>query len=213
MSYQPLGVLLLALCLARIAARPGPQNPFESLSLGAMSLAGNIAEVIQGGGAINRDLDIGNPLLSMKSKTSMGYGDAIRPIAADSSEEDRRRRRRRRSLHRHRRAPCFWKMGSAATTASSADDEVEARRRRARKRAANNASRSRVSPKTSTKKKLQRRRRQTPPGTEMAPNMGGPDTMGIGDRIKSMWMAFVNNVTDVVQQVRQKISESAGAAV
>ncbi|XP_036675973.2 uncharacterized protein [Drosophila suzukii] len=211
MSRQPLGVLLVALSLARIAARPEPQNPFESLSLGAMSVAGNIAEVVQSGAAINKDLNIDNPLMSVHSKTAVGYGDAIRPMAADSSEEDRRRRRRRRSLHRHKRAPCFWKMGTAATTAAPADDDVEARRKRARKRAANNATRSRVSPKTTGKKKFQRRRRQAPMDQNMTPNMGGTDPLALGERIKTMWLSFVDNVTDVVQQVRQKISDTASS--
>ncbi|XP_017002463.1 uncharacterized protein [Drosophila takahashii] len=207
-----LPILLVALSLAGIAARPRAQNPFENLSLGAMSLAGNIAEAVQSGAALNRDLNIDNPLLSLQSKTSLGYGDAIRPMAPDSSEEDRRRRKRRH-LHRHKRAPCFWKMGTAATTAASADDDVEARRRRAaaRKRAANNASRSRLSPKTTGKKKLQRRRRQTDQG-QMPANANGTDPLGLGDRMKAMWLSFVDNVTDVVQQVRQKISESANAA-
>ncbi|XP_037726758.1 uncharacterized protein LOC119557847 [Drosophila subpulchrella] len=212
MSRQPLGILLVALSLAQIAARPEPQNPFESLSLGAMSLAGNIAEAVQSGAAMNKDLNIDNPLVSVHSKTAVGYGDAIRPMAPDSSEENRRRRRRRRrSLLRHKRAPCFWKMGTAATTAASADDDVEARRKRARKRAANNASRSRVSPKTTGKKKIQRRRRQAPTDLEMAPNMGGTDPLALGDRIKTMWLSFVDNVTDVVQQVRQKISDTASS--
>ncbi|XP_016986631.1 uncharacterized protein LOC108049813 [Drosophila rhopaloa] len=224
MSRQTLGLLLMALALARIAARPAPQgNPLESLGMSAMSLAGSLAEAVQSGGALTRDLNLDNPLMSLHSKTALGYGDAMRPPSAgDSSEEDRRRRRRRRrrrsipaSLHRHKRAPC-WKMGSAATTAAPADDEVEARRRRAQKRAANNASRSRVSPKTSGKtKKLQRRRRQAP--SPAIPESGSPmagsgDPLGLGDRIKAMWLSFVDNVTDVVQQVRQKVSESASSA-
>ncbi|XP_039499639.1 uncharacterized protein LOC120456722 [Drosophila santomea] len=209
---QPLALLLVAVSLARIAARPGAQNPLESLGMGAMALAGNIAEAVQSGAAISRDLNIDNPLMSMHSKTAVGYGDAIRPIAADSSEEDRRRKRRRRSLHRHKRAPCFWKMGSAATTAASADDDVEARRRRAQKRAANNASRSRVSPKSSGKKKmLVRRRRQAAEGMEVTPDMDGMDPLGLGTRIKAMWLSFVDNVTDVMQQVRQKISETTNS--
>ncbi|EDV46589.1 uncharacterized protein LOC6550133 [Drosophila erecta] len=213
MARQPLALLLVAVSLARIAARPGPQNPLESLGIGAMSLAGNIAEAVQSGAAMSRDLDIDNPLMSVHSKTSVGYGDAIRPIAADSSEEDRRRKRRRRSLHRLKRAPCFWKMGGAATTMASADDDVEARRRRAQKRAANNASRSRVSPKTSgKKKKLVRRRRQAETGMEAAPNMDAVDPLGLGPKIKAMWLSFVDNVTDVVQQVRQRISDTANAS-
>ncbi|XP_043658962.1 uncharacterized protein LOC122623717 [Drosophila teissieri] len=211
---EALALLLVAVSLARIAARPAAQNPFESLGMGAMALAGNIAEAVQSGAAIQRDLNIDNPLMSVHSKTAVGYGDAMRPMAADSSEEDRRRKRRRRSLRRLKRAPCFWKMGSAATTAASADDDdVEARRRRAQKRAANNASRSRVSPKSSSgkKKKLVRRRRQEAEaeGVEVTPDMGGTDPLGLGTRIKAMWLSFVDNVTDVMQQVRQKISETA----
>jgi len=102
-------------------------------------------------------------------------------------------------------------MGTAATTAAPADDDVEARRKRARKRAANNATRSRVSPKTTGKKKFQRRRRQTPTDQNMTPNMGGTDPLALGDRIKTMWLSFVDNVTDVVQQVRQKISDTASS--
>ncbi|XP_033171698.1 uncharacterized protein LOC117148434 [Drosophila mauritiana] len=213
MNRQPLALLLVIVGLAMIAARPGPQNPLESLGMGAMTLAGNIAETVQSGAAISRDLNIDNPLMSVHSKTAVGYGDAIRPIAADSSEEDRRRKRRRRSLHRLKRAPCFWKMGAAATTMASADDDVEARRRRAQKRAANNASRSRVSPKSTgkKKKKLVRRRRQEETGMEVTPNMGGADPLGLGTRIKAMWLSFVDNVTDVVQQVRQRITETANS--
>ncbi|XP_017042156.1 uncharacterized protein LOC108088721 [Drosophila ficusphila] len=213
--------LLVALFLAGISARPKADNPLESLGMSAMNLAGNLAEAIQSGGALTRDLNLDNPLMSVHSKTALGYGDAMRPPSgADSSEEDRRRKRRRRrrrsgrsgrSLHRHRRAPCFWKMGGAATTAATGgDDEVEARRRRAQKRATNNASRSRVSPKTSGKKSLQRRRRrQAPTDTEIMQNSNGKDPLGLGDRIKGMWLAFVDNVSEVVQQVRQKISDSA----
>lgn len=211
-------LLLLALTLGgRTMARP--QNPFESLSLGAMSLAGNIAEAVQSGAALSRSMDIDNPLMSLHSKTAVGYGDAMRPpSASDSSEEDRRRRRRRRSLpnllRRSRREPCFWKMGMA-TTMASGDDDVEARRRQARKRAANNASRSRVSSKTSGKKKLHRRRRQAPSSSSSSsmPGQGSESgVLGLSDRIKGMWFSFMDNVTDVVQQVRQKISESASSA-
>lgn len=213
MNRHQLALLLVVAGLAMIAARPGPQNPLESLGMGAMSLAGNIAEAVQSGAAISRDVDIDNPLMSVHSKTAVGYGDAIRPIATDSSEEDRRRKRRRRSQHRLKRAPCFWKMSAAATTAASADDDVEARRRRAQKRAANNASRSRVSPKTTGKKnkKLVRRRRQEEKGMEVTQNMDGADPLGLGTRIKAMWLSFVNNVADVVQQVRQKITETANS--
>ncbi|XP_017034599.1 uncharacterized protein [Drosophila kikkawai] len=204
-----LGLLLALMAMAGIRARP--QNPFDSLSLGAMSLAGNIAEAVQSGAALSRNMEIDNPLMSLRSKTAVGYGDAMRqPSGSDSSdEEDRRRRRSLPSLvHRTKRAPCFWKMSSMATTAASADDDVEARRRRAaRKRAANNASRSRVSPKTSGKKKLQRRRRQAESQNPLNPEAA----LGLGDRIKSMWLSFVDNVTDVVQQMRQKITESASA--
>ncbi|XP_017113413.1 uncharacterized protein LOC108136606 [Drosophila elegans] len=211
MSCQTLRLLLMAFGLAMIAARPGPQqNPLESLSLGAMNLAGNLAEAVQGGGALTRNLDFDNPLMSVHSKTALGYGDAMRPHAAgDSSEEEDRRRRKRSSphrLHRRRRAPCFMmRGGSPATTANPDDGEVEARRRRAQRRAANNASRSRVTPGS---KKLHRRRRQTPMGTT-PPGTGSGDALG--DRMRTMWLTFVDNVTEVVQQVRQKISDSANS--
>ncbi|XP_052855733.1 uncharacterized protein LOC128264341 [Drosophila gunungcola] len=215
MSCQTLRLFLMAFGLARIAARPGPQqNPLESLSMGAMNLAGTLAEAVQGGGALTRDLDFDNPLMSVHSKTALGYGDAMRPHAAgDSSEEEDRRRRKRSSphrLHRRRRAPCYMMRGgggSTATTANPDDGEVEARRRRAQRRAANNASRSRVTP---GNKKLQRRRRQTPMGT-IPPGTGSGDASALGDRMRTMWLAFVDNVTEVVQQVRQKISDSANS--
>lgn len=201
-------VLELSSILAGIGAKPKPQNPLENLGMTAMNLAGNIAEAIQSGAAISRDINFDNPLMSVHSKTAVGYGDAMRPPSADdSSEEDRRKRR---SLRRAKRAPCFWKM--TMTTAASSDDDVEARRKRARKRAANNASRSRVSPKTSSKKKFRRERRQAesdqmPPGA-----MAGSQAMGLGDRIKGMWLSFVDNVTEVVQQVREKITSAANSA-
>ncbi|KAI8034572.1 hypothetical protein M5D96_012625 [Drosophila gunungcola] len=145
--------------------------------MGAMNLAGTLAEAVQGGGALTRDLDFDNPLMSVHSKTALGYGDAMRPHAAgDSSEEEDRRRRKRTNPD---------------------DGEVEARRRRAQRRAANNASRSRVTP---GNKKLQRRRRQTPMGT-IPPGTGSGDASALGDRMRTMWLAFVDNVTEVVQQI------------
>lgn len=201
-------ILVLTTIPAGIVAKPRAQNPLENLGMTAMNLAGNIAEAIQSGAAINRDINFDNPLMSVHSKTAVGYGDAMRPPSEDSSEEDRRKRR---SLRRSKRAPCFWKM-TMTTAASSGDDDVEARRKRARKRAANNASRSRVSPKTSSKKKFHRERRQVemdqmPPGA-----MAGSQAPGLGDRIKGMWLSFVDNVTEVVQQMREKISSAASSA-
>ncbi|XP_023035005.1 uncharacterized protein LOC111519291 [Drosophila willistoni] len=196
----------LCLLFSVVWSRPQNSNPFEQLSLGAMNIAGNIAEAFQSGAAINRSMNFDNPLMSVHSKTVVGFGDAMRsPSDDDDSSEERRRRRRRRrhlNLHRVKREPCFWKMTATTTQSSADDDDVDARRRRALKRAANNASRSRVNSKT--KKKLHRRRRQA------TPEAGGQQSIGLGDRIKGMWLSFVDNVVDVVQQVRQKISSTAG---
>ncbi|XP_017107173.2 uncharacterized protein [Drosophila bipectinata] len=201
-------ILELTSILLGVMAKPRAQNPLENLGMTAMNLAGNIAEAIQSGAAINRDINFDNPLMSVHSKTAVGYGDAMRPPSADSSEEEDRRKRR--SLLRAKRAPCFWKM--TMTTAASSDDDVEARRKRARKRAANNASRSRVSPKTSSKKKFYRERRQAETDQMPAGTMAGSQAPGLGDRIKGMWLSFVDNVTEVVQQMREKISSAANSA-
>ncbi|XP_017156703.1 uncharacterized protein LOC108165146 [Drosophila miranda] len=214
MRSQVIG-LLVGLGLGLAWGRP--QSPFDNLALGAMNVAANIAEAVQGGAAINRDLNFDNPLMTVHSKTAAGFGDAMRqPSGGDSSEsEERRRRRKRRSLRRTKRikrAPCHWKM--SMTTEAAGDDEVEARKKRARKRAANNASRSRITlkkiTKKSTKKKLLRRRRQMP--SEGAGGGQQQAAATLGDRLKVMWLSLVDNVTDVVQQMRQKISSAAGAA-
>ncbi|XP_034668294.1 uncharacterized protein LOC117901589 [Drosophila subobscura] len=213
MRSQVLGLLLVGLGLGLGLA----QNPFENLALGAMNVAANVAEAVQGGAAINRDLNIDNPLMSVHSKTAAGFGDAMRPPSgADSSESEsaeRRRRRRRRSLQRTkrlRRAPCHWMMSMATETPG--EDEVEARKKRARKRAANNAARSRITPKKGGKKKLLRRRRQQPMEGQQQQQQQQQAAGNLGDRIKGMWLSFVDGVTDVVQQVRQKMSSAAGAA-
>ncbi|XP_022233692.2 uncharacterized protein LOC111081843 [Drosophila obscura] len=220
MRSQLIGLLLVGLGLSLARARP--QNPLENLALGAMNVAANVAEAVQGGAAINRDFNVDNPLMSVHSKTAAGFGDAMRPPSGgDSSEsEERRRRRRRRSLQqaqrsqrsqRIKRAPCHWKM--TMPTEPAGEDEVEARKKRARKRAANNASRSRITPKKSTKKKkLLRRRRQQPSQQAGGGQQQQQAAASLGDRLKGMWLTLVDNVADAVQQMQKKITSAAGAA-
>ncbi|XP_030379141.1 uncharacterized protein LOC115627560 [Scaptodrosophila lebanonensis] len=210
-------VLLLVLLLMLMQGQLGAlaQNPIEQMALGAMSVAGNIAETIQSGAAIDRQIGFENPFMSVRSKTAVGYGQAIRPRGADDSSDESDGRRRKREapmerqllphLHRTRRAPCMWSMMGQQKT-DEAEDDVEARKRRAAaRRATNNAQRTR---KVRKKKHIQsqRRRRQVPEQQQMLGDQFGQQPPSFGQRLQGMWVSFMDSVTDVIQQIRNKVA-------
>ncbi|XP_017850828.1 uncharacterized protein LOC108605571 [Drosophila busckii] len=178
------------------------QNPIEQMASSALNIGNQLLNQMQEGAAIKPQLSFETPLMAVRSKSAVGHGDAMRLPRDDSEDSDSESAERRR--RRRKRAPCMKKMMGATTEA--AEDDVEARRRRAaRKRAANNSSRSRV-----TKKKLlllHRRRRQLMP--EQTAQQPAQQLAGIGERFKGMWLAFVDNVMDVVQQMHQKMKGTA----
>ncbi|XP_001990959.2 uncharacterized protein LOC6564524 [Drosophila grimshawi] len=209
--------------MGRAWSRVTAQNPFEQLAVGALSVGGQIMNSLQEGALATQQMNFDTGLVAMRSKTAMGYGDAMRPVNDDdSSESDERRRRRRRrrsmdgnnsiislhqALHRIRRSPCNWKQMMGATTEMT-DDDIEARRRRARKRAANNASKTRVTKsKTKTKKKLleTRRRRRQALESPQQESVGA----NLGERVKGFFLSFMGNVGDMMQQMGQKIKGTA----
>ncbi|EDW58129.1 uncharacterized protein [Drosophila virilis] len=225
-------LLLLGLLTGSAWSRASPENPLEKLAVGALSAGTGIMSSLQEGALATQQMNFNGGLVAVRSKTAMGYGDAMRPDSgedSDSSESDERRRRRRRNtnststsnssyrnssrsfslhqaLHRLKRSPCGMKMG--ATTESA--DDVEARKKRARKRAANNnASRTRIS-KTSTKKKLleSRRRRRRQATQQQQQQLGA----GLGEQVKGLFLSFIDNMADMVQQVRQQVKGATAQA-
>lgn len=223
-------LLLLGLLTGSTWSHARPENPLEKLAVGALSVGTGIMSSLQEGALATQQMNFDGGLVAVRSKTAMGYGDAMRVDSgedSDSSESDERRRRRRntnstsssssyrnssrsfslhRALHRLKRSPCGMKMG--ATTESA--DDVEARKNRARKRAANNnASRTRIS-KTSTKKKLieSRRRRRRQATQQQQQQLGA----GLGEQVKGLFLAFIDNMADMVQQVRQQVKGATAQA-
>ncbi|XP_064538580.1 uncharacterized protein LOC135428466 [Drosophila montana] len=227
-------LLLLGLLTGSAWSRASPQNPLDKLAAGALSVGTGIMGSLQEGAMATHQMNFDGGLVAVRSKTAMGYGDAMRPDSgedSDSSESDERRRRRRRrrntnstssdggsyrnssrsfslhqALHRLKRSPCGMNMG--ATTESA--DDVEARKSRARKRAANNnASRTRIR-KTSTKKKLleSRRRRRRQAAQQQQQQLGA----GLGEQVKGLFLSFMDNMADMVQQVRQQVKGAAAQA-
>ncbi|XP_023176363.1 uncharacterized protein LOC111603121 [Drosophila hydei] len=219
-------MLLLSLLAGSARSRASPQNPLEKIAAGALSVGSQVMNTMQEGAMATQQLNFDNGLMAVRSKTDMGYGDAMRGNAddSDSSESDEKRRRRRRSshsisylnsrlsrhqiLHRIKRTPC--KMMGATT---ESPDDVEARKRRARKRAANNASRTRINKSNSKKKKLavERRRRQAPQQDQQG-QMGPQQRPTLGERVKYFWLSFVDNVADAVQQLHQRMKGAAAQA-
>lgn len=218
--------LLLGLLLVSWT-RGDTANPFEQFATGALSVGGQLLDTLQDGRMAAPQLNFDTPLLSLHSKSQLGFGNAMRRQSDDSSSESderRRRRRRRRSsslahanhrlLHRQRRAPCFKMMTSGTTEAS---DDVEARKKRAKKRAAaNNAARSRIVKKVMKKKKLHemqpQRRRRRRQAEEQGLGQGQKQGPSLGDRVKGLWMSFMDNVLDVAQQMRERIKAAAAQA-
>lgn len=228
----------MQLCLALLGlllvswTRGNTANPFEQFATGALNMGGQLLDTLQDGRMAAPQLNFDTPLLSVHSKSQLGFGNAMRRQGDDSSSSEsderrkRRRRRRRRSsgssslglnnhrlLHRKRRAPCFKMMTSATTEAS---DDVEARKKRAKKRAAaNNAARSRIVRKVMKKKKLhemQPRRRRRRQAEEQGLGQGQKQGPSLGDRVKGLWMSFLDNVLDVAQQMRERIKAAAAQA-
>lgn len=227
---------LVSLCLASLGlllvcrTRADSANPFEQLAAGALNVGGQLLNRLQDGNMVTPQMNFDTPLLAMYSKSQVGFGNAMRRQSDDSSSSEsderrkrrRRRRRRRRSvsranhrlLHRKRRAPCFKMMNSDNTESS---DDVEARKKRAKKRAAaNNAARSRIVKKVMKKKKklhemqqLRARRRRQANDQEQGQQKLGPS---VGDRVKGLWMSFVDNVFDMAQQMRERIKAAAAQA-
>ncbi|KAL7743551.1 hypothetical protein ACLKA6_013357 [Drosophila palustris] len=205
-------LLLSGICLCLLMGGARTSNPLEQLALGALSVGGQIMNTMQDGNKATNQLSFDTPLMKIHSKTDIGHGNAmLRPSPddsdSDSEESDERRRRRRR----RKRSPCFNKMPT-----ESADD-VEARRKAAaaKSRAANNAARSRIirtmdkQQTKKTKKKLHRRRRQATGQQQGQQGQQGPN---LGDRVKGLWLSFVDNVFDAMQQMRQQIKGAAAQA-
>lgn len=220
----------MQLCLALLGlllvswTRGDTANPFEQFATGALNMGGQLLDTLQDGRMAAPQLNFDTPLLSVHSKSQLGFGNAMRrqgDDASSSESDERRKRRRRRSLahnnhrllHRKRRAPCFKMMTSATTEAS---DDVEARKKRAKKRAAaNNAARSRIVRKVMKKKKLhemQPRRRRRRQAEDQGQGQGQKLGPSLGDRVKGLWMSFLDNVLDVAQQMRERIKAAAAQA-
>lgn len=209
-------VTLLGLLCVLLGTQGDASNPFEQLATGALSMGSQLLDRLQDGQMVQPQMNFDTPLLAVHSKSQLGFGNAMRRKGNDddddsSSSEERRKRRSVMHNHAHRRgkrAPCFKMMSSATTTEAS--DDVEARKKRAQKRAAaNNAARSRIVKKTKKKKKLHtRRRRRRRQAQEQAERLGPT----VGDRIKGLWLAFVDNVVDMAQQMREKIRATAAQA-
>lgn len=206
-------VTLLGLLCVLLGTQGDASNPFEQLATGALSMGSQLLDRLQDGQMVQPQMNFDTPLLAVHSKSQLGFGNAMRRKGDDddddsSSSEERRKRRsvvHNHAHHRGKRAPCFKMMSSATTTEAS--DDVEARKKRAQKRAAaNNAARSRIVKKTKKKKKLHtRRRRRRRQAQEQAERLGPT----VGDRIKGLWLAFVDNVVDMAQQMREKIRATA----
>lgn len=208
-------LLVLGLCLLLCLqwTHGDSSNPFEQLATGALSMGNQLLNRLQDGQMVQPQMNFDTPLLAVHSKSQLGFGNAMKRKGqsdddddSSSSEERRRRRSLSHAHHRGKRAPCFKMMSSATTTEAS--DDVEARKKRAQKRAAaNNAARSRIVKKVKNKKKKlhSRRRRQALAQAQDQQKLGPT----VGDRIKGLWLAFVDNVVDMAQQMRDKVKAAA----
>jgi len=190
-----------------------PSNPMEQLALGALNVGEQIMNTMQDGNKATKEFNIDTAVMKIHSKTEMGHGNAMLPPSEDDSDESDESRRRKRSIHeehnmehRGKRSPCFKKMPTESS------DDVEARRKAAaRKRAANNAVRSRIMRTINVKQKKKKFHRERRQATQSggAPGQQGPN---LGDRVKGMWLALVDNVFDAMQQMRQQIKGAAAQA-